>query len=147
LTSRLVDPRRIKVAWRRGVRQRVEFVRPGYPTVRFDCSPLLVAMLFVFNAFDLALTQSQLARGNFREANVIAAAMVETPTQAAAYKTVLFGTGILVLMRFRKHRLSQAGLYGLTAFYAGMMVWWIEYLAAVEICLGDPARVTTVPLF
>ena len=122
-------------------------MRPGYPAVRYDCSLLLLAVLFVFNAFDLAFTQSQIARGNFNELNHIAAGFVDCPVQAAAFKALLFGAGAIVLAHFRKHRLSQAGLLALCVCYGGLMIWWQQYLACVEICLSDPTSVVmTLPL-
>lgn len=120
-------------------RGRVRVVRPGYPAVRRDCSLLLLAALFVFNAFDLALTQSQIPRGNFNEMNQFAAGFVDCPVQTAAYKILLFGAGAIVLAHYRKHRLSQAGLYALTTCYAGLMIWWQVYLDCLETCLADPA--------
>ncbi len=119
---------------------RVRVVRPGYPVVRHDYSLVLLAALFVFNAFDLALTQSQIPRGNFNELNRFAAGFVDCPVQAAAFKSVLFLAGAIVLAHFRKHRLSQVGLFGLCVAYAGLMVWWNQYLTCVEICLSDPTN-------
>lgn len=126
---------------------RVRVVRPGFPAVRHDCSLLLLAALFVFNAFDLAFTQSQIARGNFNELNQLAAGVIDCPIQTAAYKTVLFGAGAIVLARFRKNRLSQAGLYVLCACYGGLMIWWRQYIGCVEVCLSDPTSLAmSLPL-
>lgn len=123
---------------------RLRVVRPGYPAVRHDCSLLLLAALFVFNAFDLAFTQSQLPRGNFNELNRFAAGVIDCPVQTAAYKSVLFGAGAIVLARLRAHRLSQAGLYLLCACYAGLMVWWHQYINCVEVCLSDPTSLAMI---
>ncbi len=104
-------------------------------------------MLSVFNLFDLGFTQAQLARQNFAEANIVAAGFVQTPHGAAAYKVALFGFGAVILYRLRRHWLAEAGTFGLTACYAGLMVWWMAYLDAVEICLGDHAVLAqTMPL-
>jgi hypothetical protein len=98
-----------------------------------------LASLFVFHAFDLALTQSQLERGNFAEANVLAAGAVASgAVGAAAYKVVLFGIGAYILYRFRQHRAAETGAWVLAVCGAGLMVWWGSYLDAIEICLQDP---------
>jgi hypothetical protein len=140
---------RVAIRFLRCVRRltRVRIVRPGYPAVRHDCSLLLLAALFVFNAFDLAFTQSQIPRGNFNELNQLAAGVIDCPIQIAAYKTLLFGAGAIILARLRKHRLSQAGLYVLCTCYGGLMVWWHQYIRCVEVCLSDPTSLAmSVPL-
>lgn len=108
----------------------------------------LLLVIFVLSLFDLALTQSQLPRGNFREANAVAAGIVAGGGgPAAAYKCVLLGTGLVLLYRCRRHWTAEAGAWGLAGVHGGLMVWWSEYLDALEICLTDVAVVTTpVPL-
>jgi hypothetical protein len=108
---------------------------------------VLLAALAVFNAFDLALTASQLPRGNFLEANVVAAALVHDPHAMVAFKVVLFTIGAALLYRFRRTVLSEVAGWGLVACYGLLMVWWDAYLDAVEVCLADPAIVTEVVRF
>ena len=60
---------------------------------------------------------------------------------ALAYKLVLAGFGAALLYRYRQRWLTEAGLWGLTAFYTGVMVWWLVYLNAAEACISDPAVV------
>jgi uncharacterized membrane protein len=100
---------------------------------------LLLTVVAVFSFFDLAFTHSQLSRGNFAEANALAAAVVPGAAGMIAYKTVLFGVGASLLYRLRRRWESEAGLWLLATFYAGLMVWWLAYLAAAEVCIGDPA--------
>lgn len=121
-------------------RGRLRVVRPGERSGsgRFP-SLLLLTILFVLNGFDLALTQSQIPRGNFNELNVFAAGVIDSSAATAAYKIVLFGGGAAVLFRFRRHAWTQRGLVLLTGCYAFLMAWWVEYLHNVEICLTDPA--------
>lgn len=102
---------------------------------------LLLAALFVLNAFDLAFTHTQLARGNFAEANQLAAAVAAGPAGVAVYKAVLCGLGVFILYRFRQHWSAELAVWGLAMCYAGLMVWWVAYLDAVEVCLSDPAVV------
>lgn len=104
----------------------------------------LLAIVAVFNLFDLALTHSQLPRGNFAEANLLATTLAAGPAGMALYKLLLFGAGAYVLYRYRRRWVSEAGLWVLATAYAALMVWWHLYLGAVEICVSDPA--VTAPL-
>jgi hypothetical protein len=102
---------------------------------------VLLAVIAVFNLFDLAFTQSQLPRGNFAEANPLVGALAPSAAGMTAYKTVLFGAGAALLYRLRRRWKSEAGLWLLATFYAGLMVWWLAYLNVAERCLGDVAVV------
>lgn len=108
---------------------------------------VMLTAVFVINVFDLALTQSQMERGNFAEANVLAAAFVESPGGMAVYKALLFGLGALVLYRLRAHRASELAAAGLLACHIALIGWWLAYLKAVEVCLSDVAiTAENVPL-
>lgn len=100
---------------------------------------LLLTVVAVFSFFDLAFTHSQLSRGNFAEANALATAVALGAAGMIAYKTVLFGVGAALLYRLRRRWESEAGLWLLATFYAGLMVWWLAYLNVAELCIGDPA--------
>jgi hypothetical protein len=101
---------------------------------------MLLAALAVFNAFDLAFTQAQLLRGNFAEANRLAALMAQCgPLAVSLYKFALFAFGAALLYRLRHRWECRVGLWLLTLCYAGLMVWWLAYIDAVEICFYDPA--------
>ncbi len=101
---------------------------------------LVLAAIFTLNMFDLAFTHAQLPRGNFNEANCVAATAVAFgAAPAAAYKVVLLGTGLLLLYRCRHSWAAEAGSWALLGVHTGLMVWWIEYLNVLEVCLGDPA--------
>lgn len=112
----------------------------AYPTTpRSFRTLLLLAVITVFNFFDLGFTHSQFTRRNFAEANRLATALAPGVAGMIAYKTVLFGVGASILYRFRRRWESEAGLWLLTVFYAGLMVWWLAYLELAELCIGDPA--------
>jgi len=100
---------------------------------------VMLAAVFVINVFDFALTQSQMARGNFAEANIVAAALVSSPGGMAMYKALLFGLGALILYRLRDHQASEVAAAGLLACHIALVGWWLAYLHAVEICLSDVA--------
>jgi hypothetical protein len=99
----------------------------------------LLAILFTLSSFDFAYTQAQLIRGNFLEANLFAAGFVSAGAmQAAAYKAVLLGIGVVLLYRLRKHWLAEASAWGLVACHVGLMVRWQVYLQYALICADDP---------
>lgn len=100
---------------------------------------IALAVVFVLNAFDLAFTESQRTRGNFKELNFAAVAAVEHgPLGMAAYKALLLGTGVYILFRCRRHWQAEAGAWVLATCHVGLMAWWLVYLDAVELCLHNP---------
>jgi hypothetical protein len=108
---------------------------------------ILLAALTVFNAFDLGFTHSQILRSNFAEANPLVSHWLTGESAgytAVVYKAVLFCFGAAILYKSRRRELAQASLWALTAFYAGLMVWWLVYLDAAAACLSDPAVVGPV---
>lgn len=108
---------------------------------------ILLAVVLVLNGFDLAFTQAQIVRGNFAEANILAAAAVDHgATGAAAYKAGLLAVGIFILYRFRRHRAAETGAWVLAVSHVALMIWWVAYLQAIEICIRDPfTELTPVP--
>ena len=105
----------------------------------------VLAALCVLHAFDLGFTQTQVERGNFHELNQLAACVVDSPTGLVTYKSVLFGAGVFILYRTRRHWQAECGAWFLLAVSSGLMVWWVVYLKYVDICLTDP--VTVAPAF
>ena len=99
----------------------------------------LLAVIFVLNAFDLAFTNVQIERGDFAEANVLAAgAVAQGPAGAATYKALLLGAGVFIFYRCRRHWTAEAGAWILATCHAALMLWWILYLDTVEVCIQDP---------
>ncbi len=120
--------------------QRVARFRVYPPGVRRSSRAItLLTVLAVLNAFDFAFTHAQLPRGNFAEANLLAAGVVTAPLAMATFKVGLFGLGAGILYHLRKRWQSEAGLWLLVACYTGLMVWWVAYIGTVEKCLSDPA--------
>ena len=100
---------------------------------------LILAAVFTLNAFDYAFTESQRSRGNFWEANVLAAAAVaHSPGAAAAYKVILFGAGMYIFYRLRRHRVAETGAWVLLGCHVALTGWWLCYLHAVEHCPPCP---------
>jgi hypothetical protein len=113
-----------------------------------DCSfrtICLLAVVTVLNFFDLALTQSQLPRGNFAEANAMAVTLSQCdPVGMVAFKSFFFAVGAAILYRLRHRWQSQVGLWLVAGCHVALMVWWVVYLDTIEICLHDPAVVACV---
>lgn len=99
----------------------------------------LLAVVFVLSFFDLALTHTQVERGNFLEVNIVAAGAIHHGLGGmAAYKAALLGFGAWIIYRYRRHRAAEAGAWVLAVCHVALMFWWQHYLALVEICASDP---------
>jgi len=115
-------------------------------TTRSFRTALLLAVLVVFNAFDLAFTHAQMIRGNFCELNTLASVAADTHGVVGilAYKVLLFGVGAVILYRCRRHWESEVGAWVLVGCYGALMVWWMAYVHCAETVLADVA-VQAVP--
>ncbi len=100
---------------------------------------LLFAVVFVCSAFDLGFTLAQWERGNFLEANALAATVGGGPGAVVTYKAALVGVGATILYSLRRRWESEAGLWLVAACHVGLMAWWVLYLDTLEVCLCDPA--------
>lgn len=99
----------------------------------------LLAVVFVLSTCDLALTQLQVQRGNFVELNLLAAQVLPHGLGGmAAYKAVLLGLGGSIIYHYRRRRAAEASAWLLAACHVGLLLWWQQYLALVEICANDP---------
>lgn len=127
---------RIRTLRRWGGVRRLEAYPPAHE--RSFRTIILLTILVVLNVFDLALTHTQMLRGNFAEANACAAGVATGLGGLVAYKTTLFGLGAAVLYRLRRRWLTEVGLWLLVACFSALMVWWVVYLDTVESCLVDP---------
>jgi len=93
----------------------------------------------VLSLFDWAFTESQLLRGDFAEANPLAATLASNPAAVGTYKLALLCLGVSILFCLRRRWESEASLWLLLACHAALMVWWIAYIHLAEICARDPA--------
>ncbi len=109
---------------------------------------ILLGVLCVLHAFDLGFTRAQMVRPDFAEMNKLAQAsfgLTEGTGGATAYKSALFGAGVLILLKLRRHWQAEAGTWFLLIVSVGLMLWWDCYLDQVEMCLADPAVITANP--
>jgi hypothetical protein len=135
---------RATVEWldRCRVRQTAEQARANRLTV-------LLAILCVLHAFDLAFTQTQLARPNFAEVNPLARFASSgmpndagrIPYRVAAFKCTSFAVGVLMLWAMRRRWQAECGAWFLLGVSTALMVWWTCYLKELEVCLRDLACV------
>ena len=89
---------------------------------------LLVAFIWIVSAFDLSLTLSARHEDQFIEVNPIARPMLASPETLALFKVGLVTLGSLVLLRFRRRRLTEIGCWAVALAYGGLAgAWWIYY--------------------
>jgi hypothetical protein len=100
---------------------------------------VVLTLLCVLHACDLALTQSQINRGCFIEANRLAAAVTDSPILLTAYKVGFLGVGVLILYAYRRHWQAELGAWLALTVSFGAMLWWVYYLHYRDVCLANPA--------
>lgn len=122
---------------------------------RADRLAIMLAILCVLHAFDLAFTQTQLSRPNFAESNSLARLATSLAPEngggsgyrVAAFKCALFGVGLLLLWAMRRRWQAECGAWFLLGVSAALMAWWICYLTELETCLCDPARLGELDVY
>ncbi|MFW6133649.1 MAG: DUF5658 family protein [Planctomycetota bacterium] len=98
---------------------------------------LLVLCLVLLNAFDLTFTLmagafwSTTTNTSFAEANPIARHFIQHPDRVIAYKVALVGTAGVILLVFRRRRLTEIACWGLCCIYAVLSVIWMVYYTAL----------------
>jgi hypothetical protein len=100
---------------------------------------ILLAAVTVLNAFDLGLTHTEMQRGGFVEANVVAAvAVAHGAWTAATYKLLMFGAGVSILFRFRHHQAAETAAWALLTCHVALMIYWGIYLQTMQVCIDNP---------
>lgn len=91
---------------------------------------LILVLLWIANAFDLTFTLLAIRAGGFEEGNPIAAPLLNDPGLLTAFKllTVLFAS--IIILKFRRRRLTEIGCWGLCLTYILVStMWWIYYFS------------------
>ncbi len=89
---------------------------------------LLLAAVWIINAFDLGFTLVETVRGHFVEMNPIAARMLGGPVYAVvAYKAGLVGAGTVILLWLRRHSVAELTCWFLLAAHVYLAVRWYVY--------------------
>ncbi|OPX22025.1 MAG: hypothetical protein B1H04_05650 [Planctomycetales bacterium 4484_123] len=90
---------------------------------------LLVMVLWILNIFDLVLTLLARTHEHFEELNPLAAPLLDNPAALICFKLVVVALASLILLRFRRHPLTEIGCWGASAAYSALAgVWWLYYL-------------------
>ncbi|MGD8454104.1 MAG: DUF5658 family protein [Phycisphaerae bacterium] len=108
---------------------------------------LILSIVCVLHAFDLALTRTQIEAGCFIEANRLAAMLMDSPAGLMLYKAGLLGAGVLILLAVRRHWQAEFGAWLLLVMAVGVMFWWAYYLHYRAVCLADPAQLSCTLTF
>lgn len=103
---------------------------------------LLLAAVWVLNAFDLCFTIIESSGRFFRELNPMAAQLLDTPVALATYKVSLVFMGSFILLKYRRRRISELGCWFLLFTYSYLWVRWAEYYDHLTVTLSDPCVVT-----
>lgn len=133
--DRTQRPSRLTAAWQALVALAGRFDRPRRVV-------LLLAAVWVLNAFDLGFTIIEANGRLFRELNPMAAQLLENPIALATYKVSLVFMGSFILLKYRRRRVSELGCWFLFFTYSYLWVRWAEYYDHVTVTLSDPCVVT-----
>lgn len=91
---------------------------------------LILILLWIANAFDLAFTLLAVRTGGFEEGNPIAAPLLDNPGLLTTFKllTVLFAS--IIIFKFRRRLLTEIGCWGLFLTYVLLSTrWWFYYFS------------------
>ena len=89
---------------------------------------LMLLLLWVTNGFDLVFTLMAARLDGFQEANWIAAQLIDNPFLLGAFKVLMVLFASIIIIRFRKHYLTELGCWGLSIVYVLLsVIWWIHY--------------------
>lgn len=88
---------------------------------------LLVVLLWILNAFDLAFTIIAHDLGGFREANPLAAAVLGHPYRLVAFKLALVAFGSVVLLALRRRPVAELACWLLCGVYMVLGIVWMIY--------------------
>lgn len=89
---------------------------------------LLIVLLSVVNAFDLAFTLLASSSAHFVELNPIAAGLVHTTAGLVAFKILTVLLAFCILFHFRRRALTELACWALCGVYAALAGrWWLYY--------------------
>ena len=112
--------------WRRRIARALSGVDRGAARARRVL--LLVALLGIANLFDLLFTLLAAKAAHFVELNPVAARLIKNTGALVAFKAALVLFGVVVFVRFRRHRLTELACWGLGGLYASLAGrWWVYY--------------------
>ena len=102
---------------------------------------LLLAAVWVLNAFDLGYTMLESTRQHFVELNPVASALLKGPDHwIVAYKAGLVIGGSSILLALRRFALAEYSCWLLFGAYCYVGGLWSRYYQELLITLCDPAQ-------
>ena len=87
----------------------------------------LLVLLWILNAFDLTYTILAHRIGGFFELNPFARMLLGTVWGLVLFKLILVGGGSIILLRLRRHRLTELVCWGLCLIYTALAFTWMAY--------------------
>jgi len=89
---------------------------------------LLLILLCLLNAFDLACTVTVHKLGAFQEANPVARYVLQYPSLVVLFKVSLVGFSSLVLFAYRRRRIVEIACWCVCAVYVALAFIWLQHL-------------------
>lgn len=99
---------------------------------------LLLAAIWILNAFDLAYTMGEAGRSGFVELNPLAAPLLHSPHLLIAYKCSLVLLGSILLLATAWHSATEWACWFLLATYAYVGLRWTIYFTDLMPGSVDP---------
>ncbi len=120
----------------------MNLVNPTAPTFAWLIRPrrvlLLLAAIWILNAFDLAYTMNEVGRHGFVELNPLAAGLLHAPGLLIAYKLTLVLIGSALLLATACHSTAEWACWFLLATYAYVGLRWTIYFTDLLPAAIDP---------
>ena len=99
---------------------------------------LLLAVLWVLNAFDLACTITAQNIGYFDELNPFAQQILDRPHELTVFKIGAVFFASVVLFTYRRLRLVELSCWALVAVYVALSLIWVRYFVQNAWQLAGP---------
>jgi Domain of unknown function (DUF5658) len=100
---------------------------------------LVLAVIWVLNAFDLCFTMIEAHGRHFRELNPLAEMLLHNPDALVAFKTSLVAIGSTILLTFRSRRIAELSCWFMLATYLYVGLRWWDYYEQLAFIQQDPA--------
>ena len=97
---------------------------------------LLLVLLCLLNAFDLACTVLVHKLGAFEEANPVARRVLQYPNLVVLFKTGMVAFATCVLFVYRRRRCVELACWGVCSVYVTLAFIWLRHLQETEAVAG-----------
>ena len=100
--------------------QAAELIRRHILATRGRRVGLALVFLWVLNIFDLVVTILAARAGGFQEANPLARKLLASPPHLVTYKLLLLTSASTIFLVYRRHRISEIGVWGTCMVYLAL---------------------------